>query len=98
MVGTGQIPGFKHSIYQWDAILDDGTMFKGGWAGQGLIVNPKWDVVAVYNGYFSDDKFSEEALFPAYTRRSEEHLWWSKRRRGKAVAHSVSLHLSLAVL
>ena len=64
MVGTGQIPGFKHSIYQWDAILDDGTMFKGGWAGQGLIVNPKWDVVAVYNGYFKDDKFSEEALFP----------------------------------
>ena len=37
-------------------------MFKGGWAGQGLIVNPKWDVVAVYNGYFKDDKFSEEAL------------------------------------
>ena len=64
MVDTRQMPGFKHSVYQWDAILDDGTMFKGGWAGQGLIVNPKWDVVAVYNGYFKDDKYSEEALFP----------------------------------
>ena len=26
--------GLKHSIYQWDAILDDGTMFKGGWVGK----------------------------------------------------------------
>jgi hypothetical protein len=39
-------------------------MFKGGWAGQGLIVNPRWDVVAVYNGYFKDDNYSEEPLMP----------------------------------
>ena len=34
MVDTRQMPGFR--VYQWDAILDDGTMFKGGWAGQDL--------------------------------------------------------------
>ena len=61
---TRQMPGFKHNVYQWDAVLEDGTMFKGGWAGQGLIVNPRWDVVAVYNGYFKDDNYSEEPLMP----------------------------------
>ena len=77
--------GFKHSIYQ-DAILDDGTMFKGGWAGQGIQSGRCGGVQRLLRTIVND------------SRRSEEHLWWSKRRRGKAVAHSVSLHLSLAVL
>ena len=44
--------------------MNDGTLYKGGWAGQGLIVNPNWDVVAVYTGYFKDDSYSEEPLLP----------------------------------
>ncbi len=35
-----RMPGVKHNIYQWDAVFRDGTLFKGGWAGQGLIINP----------------------------------------------------------
>ncbi|MEM7079343.1 MAG: serine hydrolase domain-containing protein [Pseudomonadota bacterium] len=59
-----QAPGVKHNVYQWDAVLENGTLFKGGWAGQGLIINPQWDVVAVYTGYFKDDAYSELPLRP----------------------------------
>ena len=59
-----EMPGVKHNIYQWDAIYRDATLFKGGWAGQGLIINPVWDVVAVFTGYFKDDQSSEVALGP----------------------------------
>jgi len=54
----------KHNVYQWDAVFTNNDFFKGGWAGQGLIVNPDRDLVAVYTGYFKDDKYSETALFP----------------------------------
>ena len=56
--------GVKHNIYQWDAVHDNGTLFKGGWAGQGLIVNPQWDLVAVFTSYHKDDKHSEIPLTP----------------------------------
>ena len=56
--------GIKHNIYQWDAVLADGTLFKGGWAGQGLIVSPGRDVVMVYTGYFKDEAHSEVSLEP----------------------------------
>jgi len=49
-----QIDG-SHNSYQWDRIYDDGFMFKGGWGGQGILVNPLLDVVAVYTGYYKDD-------------------------------------------
>ncbi len=58
------MPGVKHNIYQWDAVFADDTLFKGGWAGQGLIINPAWDLVAVFTGYFKDDDSSEVALQP----------------------------------
>ena len=45
----------SHNIYQWDYIDNEGFMFKGGWGGQGLIVNPKLDLVAVYTSYFKED-------------------------------------------
>ena len=57
-------PGIKHNIHQWDAVHADGTLFKGGWAGQGLVINPVWDLVAVFTGYFKDDAYSEVALQP----------------------------------
>ena len=53
--------------YQWDYVHLDGTLFKGGWGGQGLIVNPARDVVVVFASYFKDDQYSEvnlgEAIF-----------------------------------
>ena len=58
---------FTHNIYQWDSVHPDGTLFKGGWGGQGLIVNPARDLVVVYASYFKDDEHSEvdlgEAIF-----------------------------------
>lgn len=52
---------YVHNIYQWDYVHSDGTLYKGGWAGQGLIVNPELDLVAVYASYFKDD-YSEVDL------------------------------------
>jgi hypothetical protein len=43
-------------VYQWDAIFENDIFFKGGWAGQGLLVNPTWDVVAVFTSYFKEDQ------------------------------------------
>lgn len=45
----------SHNIYQWDNVTPDGFLFKGGWGGQGLLVNPEFDLVAVYTSYFKDD-------------------------------------------
>ena len=53
--------GVRHNVYQWDEIYANGNFFKGGWAGQGLLVNPQSDVVAVFTSYFKDD-YSEAAL------------------------------------
>lgn len=36
------------NAYQWDAILPDGDLFKGGVGGQGLYVSPSRDMVAVW--------------------------------------------------
>ena len=64
--GTADRP-YTHSIYQWDYVHPDGTLFKGGWGGQGLIVNPARDLVVVFASYFKDDDYSEvdlgEAVF-----------------------------------
>ena len=56
--------GVKYNLYQWDAIHRNGTLYKGGWAGQGLIINPNWDVVAVFTSYYKDDAQSEIPLTP----------------------------------
>jgi len=56
--------GVKHNIYQWDEIYANDNFYKGGWAGQGLVVNPTRDVVAVFTGYFRDDDYSEVRLEP----------------------------------
>jgi len=54
--------GIKHNIYQWDEIYANGDYFKGGWAGQGLLVNPDRDWVAVWSGYYSEDGTSVAVL------------------------------------
>ena len=53
----------KHNVYQWDEVYTNNDIFKGGWAGQGLLVNPDRDLVAVYVGYFNDDQ-SELDILP----------------------------------
>jgi CubicO group peptidase (beta-lactamase class C family) len=55
--------GIKHNIYQWDAIRTNGDYYKGGWAGQGFMVNPQRDLVVVYVSYKKLDE-SEIRLGP----------------------------------
>jgi len=52
----------KHNVYQWDLVFTNNDLFKGGWAGQGLLVNPDRDLVAVYAGYFNDDQSEPDVL------------------------------------
>ena len=52
----------KHNVYQWDLVFSNNDIFKGGWAGQGLLVNPDRDLVAVYVGYYNDDQSELEIL------------------------------------
>ena len=56
--------GVKHNGYQWDLVFDNNDFFKGGWAGQGLLINSDRDYVAAYTGYFKDAENSEVALLP----------------------------------
>jgi len=55
--------GIKHNIYQWDRVFANGSFYKGGWGGQGLLVNSERDLVAVFTSYFKDDH-SEILLEP----------------------------------
>ena len=52
--------GIRHNVYQWDLVFVNGDIFKGGWAGQGLVVNPLRDTVIVYTGYFNADNSQVE--------------------------------------
>jgi CubicO group peptidase (beta-lactamase class C family) len=54
----------KHNVYQWDLVFDNNDFYKGGWAGQGLLINSERDYVAVYAGYFKDAANSEVELLP----------------------------------
>ena len=54
----------KHNVYQWDLVFLNNDFYKGGWAGQGLLVNPDKDIVAGWTGYFKDDKQSEVSPLP----------------------------------
>ena len=51
----------SHNIYQWDYVDRQGFLFKGGWGGQGLLVNPTLDLVAVFTSYFKED-YSQQDL------------------------------------
>jgi hypothetical protein len=52
----------KHNVYQWDLVFTNNDVYKGGWAGQGLLVNPDRDLVAVWVGYFNEDQNELEVL------------------------------------
>jgi CubicO group peptidase (beta-lactamase class C family) len=62
----GSRPGgdIKHNVYQWDVVFDNNDIYKGGWAGQGLLINPDRDYVAVYTGYIKDAENSEVSPLP----------------------------------
>ena len=45
----------RHNVYQWDTVFENDDIYKGGWAGQGLLINPRLDIVAVWVGYASND-------------------------------------------
>ena len=57
---TGRI--VKHNVYQWDLVFTNNDIYKGGWAGQGLLVNPDRDLVAVFVGYSNDDESELDVL------------------------------------
>lgn len=48
------------SIFQW-IVYPNGNLTKAGWGGQGIIIDPEHDVVAVFASYFKDD-YSEVPL------------------------------------
>lgn len=58
------IADIKHNVYQWDLVYQNNDIYKGGWAGQGLLINPERDLVAVYVGYAKDDQFSGLPVLP----------------------------------
>ena len=49
---------------QWDRVFDNDDLYKGGWAGQGLLVNPTRNLVAVFTGYFREDQGETDILVP----------------------------------
>ena len=53
----------KHNVYQWDRVFTNNDFYKGGWAGQGLLINADEDWVAVWSGYYAEDG-SEVGLLP----------------------------------
>ena len=53
----------RYPTYQWDRVYKNGDFYKGGWAGQGLLINPEKDTVVVYTGYFKEDQ-SEMDMLP----------------------------------
>ena len=67
LLRNGRNPGpanetIKHNVYQWDRVFKNNDVYKGGWAGQGLMFNPDRDLVVVYVGYMKDDTASEMSV------------------------------------
>ena len=56
--GTSSYP-----IFQWESIYSSDWLAHGGWGGQGLLISPSRDVVAVFTSYFKED-YSEVELSP----------------------------------
>ena len=53
----------RHNVYQWDAVYTNDDFMKAGWAGQGLMINPRKDLVAVWTGYY-DEEGSNISVLP----------------------------------
>lgn len=51
-----------HAAWQWDMIWPDGAMFKGGYSGQGIFVDPNRDVVVAWYGTSNSEGDSNRLL------------------------------------
>ncbi len=45
----------SHPMYQWEEIYSHDWLNHGGWGGQGLMISPSRDVVALYTSYSKED-------------------------------------------
>lgn len=52
----------SHAAWQWDMIWPDGAMFKGGYSGQGLFIDPDRDVVIAFFGTADEQGQSNRLL------------------------------------
>jgi CubicO group peptidase (beta-lactamase class C family) len=52
----------SHAAWQWDMIWPDGAMFKGGYSGQGIFVDPNRDLVIAWYGTHNSDGDSNSLL------------------------------------
>ena len=52
--GNARAPHVRHTTYVW-SVYDNDDIYMGGWAGQGLLVNPGRDLVAAWTGYLRED-------------------------------------------
>jgi CubicO group peptidase (beta-lactamase class C family) len=53
----------SYPLYQWGGVYSNDWLTHGGWGGQGLMVSPSRDVVAVFTSYSKEDH-SELQLEP----------------------------------
>jgi CubicO group peptidase (beta-lactamase class C family) len=61
----------SQNTYAWGVGNDSGYLSHGGWGGQGLIIHPGKDVVAVFTSYAKDD-YSEVSLQDAVFKAIDE--------------------------
>ncbi|MEL7187093.1 MAG: serine hydrolase, partial [Pseudomonadota bacterium] len=54
-LSTADRPGLRPTAYSWGNRDENGWISHGGWGGQGFIVNPEKDVVAVFTSYTKQD-------------------------------------------
>lgn len=59
----------SHNGWQWDAVFADGTLFKSGFAGQGLLISPAHDLVVAFYG-----------SWPAMDRQQYNRFQWLARQ------------------
>lgn len=52
---TANRPGLRPTAYMWGGRDEHGWISHGGWGGQGFIVHPEKDVVAVFTSYTKQD-------------------------------------------
>jgi CubicO group peptidase (beta-lactamase class C family) len=69
--GVPEESGIEHNVYMWGTVYKSGYLSQGGWGGQGLIIHPKKDLVAVFTGYTKED-YSEVSLQSAVMKVLEE--------------------------
>jgi CubicO group peptidase (beta-lactamase class C family) len=55
----GDDPPFTNS-WQWDAVWEDGDIYKGGYHGQGLHVSPSRDLVVAYFGTVNEQRVGND--------------------------------------